>query len=107
MVSYEDMLYRQIDVRGVDKLIEEHARLANTMAIGPAQSWQEIRIEGLTFTHQEGEDVLHTLHEVGLTIQAEQKIALIGESGSGKNHIAYAYARALSGAAGESICRWR
>ena len=86
MVTYEDLMYRQIDVRGVEKLIEEHARLAQmpTVAANIVRSWSEIRIDGLTFTHQEGEDALHTLRDIDLTISARQKIALIGESGSGK-----------------------
>jgi ABC-type multidrug transport system fused ATPase/permease subunit len=84
MVTYEELIHRQIDVRGVDGLIEDHARLAATETAKTAPSWREIRIAGLTFTHEEGEDVLHTLRDVDLTIEAGAKIALIGESGSGK-----------------------
>ena len=77
-------------MRGVEPLHRE-TRTAPPPRRGPWRNcreplaWREIHIERLTFTHQEGEDVLQALREVDLTIRGErQKIALIGESGSGK-----------------------
>ena len=84
MVSYEDLMHRQIDVRTVDGLLADHARLARRPEPDSTQAWREIRIEGLTFTHQEGEDVMHTLRDINLVIETGRKIALIGQSGSGK-----------------------
>jgi len=83
MLIFEQLMHQQLDVHGIDGLLDDHARLSKS-AIAATRSWREIRIEGLTFTHQEGEDVLHTLREIDLTIMARQKIAFIGQSGSGK-----------------------
>ncbi|MGE3622517.1 MAG: ABC transporter ATP-binding protein [Bdellovibrionales bacterium] len=84
MITYEELMYRHIDTRGVDGLLADHAKLAGTQALQSGSVWRDIRIENLTFTHQEGEEALHTLSHVNLGIKAGQKIALIGESGSGK-----------------------
>lgn len=84
MLSYEQLMIQQLDVRGVDPLLEDHARLATPTSPGSVRPWRDIRIEGLTFTHKEGEDKLHTLRDINLAISARQKIALIGHSGSGK-----------------------
>ncbi len=81
---YGRLMQRHTDLRTVDQLIRDHGKLAAAVPSGPIRPWRDIRIEGLTFTHHEGEDVLHTLRDVGLSIAARQKIALIGHSGSGK-----------------------
>jgi ATP-binding cassette subfamily B protein len=84
MQIYEQLMYQHIDVRGVDQLLDDHAQLAARVITDASRRWREIHIEKLTFTHQEGEDVLHTLRDVSLSVAARQKIALIGQSGSGK-----------------------
>jgi len=81
---YGTLMQRHTDVHTVDELIADHARLAVPASASAARTWRELRIEGLTFTHQEGEDRLHTLRDINLTIAARQKVALIGQSGSGK-----------------------
>jgi len=83
MVTYEDIMHKQMDVHGTDQLLDDHRKLAIPPA-APARDWQTITVENLTFTHQEGEDKLHTLRNVSLAISAGRKIAFIGASGSGK-----------------------
>jgi ABC-type multidrug transport system fused ATPase/permease subunit len=81
---YSRLMQRYTDFRTVDGLLGDHARLAMAPAGNAAQAWREIRIEGLTFTHHEGEDLMHTLRGIDLAIEAGQKIAFIGTSGAGK-----------------------
>ena len=70
---------------GIDGLLADYDRLAPAQAqVAPPAPWQRLAILDLNFTHQEGEDVLHHLRHVSLSIAAGQKIALIGSSGSGK-----------------------
>jgi ABC-type multidrug transport system fused ATPase/permease subunit len=80
---YARLMQRHTDIRTVDSLIEDHARLVQAKPVAPPQ-WHSIQISQLNFTHHEGEDVLHHLAGIDLTIKAGQKIALIGSSGSGK-----------------------
>jgi ABC-type multidrug transport system fused ATPase/permease subunit len=84
MLTYGDLLYQHTDVRGVDGLLADHARLGESAATHAARSWRRIDIEELTFTHDEGEDALHHLRGIRMGIEAGQKVALIGSSGSGK-----------------------
>jgi ATP-binding cassette, subfamily B, bacterial len=81
---YGTLMTRHTDVHTVDELLADHARLAQPPTASAARPWRELRIDGLTFTHREGEDKLHTLHDVNLAVPARQKIALIGTSGAGK-----------------------
>jgi len=83
-LTFEQQLYFSIDVHGVDQLIEDHAQLATKRIPTKKRSWKKIRIDHLVFTHHEGEDALHHLRGVGLTIRTGAKIAFVGASGSGK-----------------------
>jgi ATP-binding cassette subfamily B protein len=83
-MTFEQLLYQSIDVHGVDSLIADHARLAEKRETGTWREWKEIRIDDLAFTHHEGEDAMHHLHNISLRMAAGQKIAFIGSSGSGK-----------------------
>jgi ABC-type multidrug transport system fused ATPase/permease subunit len=82
--TFEQLLYQSIDVHGVDPLIADHARLAVMRRSSEIRAWKEIQIENLIFTHHEGDDAFHHLHNVNVKIKAGQKIAFIGASGSGK-----------------------
>lgn len=81
---FEQSLYQSIDVHGVDDLIADHARLVVAPPHQIDARWRVLRIEDLNFTHDEGEDALHHLRHIGLTLHAGQKIAFVGSSGSGK-----------------------
>jgi len=82
---YGRLMQRHTDMHGMDELIEDHARLQEMAPSKPIKpEWQKIEIRDLNFTHREGEDVLHHLRDVNLTIRPGEKIALIGFSGSGK-----------------------
>lgn len=62
----------------------DYQRLVAPRVPAKKRGWKKIVIDKLVFTHHEGEDVLHHLRGVGLTIKAGQKIAFVGPSGSGK-----------------------
>jgi ATP-binding cassette, subfamily B, bacterial len=52
------------------------------------ETWQEIRIHNLNFSHREQYDAEHapqSLHQLNIVIRRGKRIALIGESGSGKS----------------------
>jgi ABC-type bacteriocin/lantibiotic exporter with double-glycine peptidase domain len=83
-MTFEQQLYYSIDVHGVDALLADHARLGSARNTAAQRGWEKIQIEKLVFTHHEGEDALHHLRDVNLTIRAGQKIAFVGASGSGK-----------------------
>jgi ABC-type multidrug transport system fused ATPase/permease subunit len=82
--TFEQQLYFSIDLHGVDDILADHARLAPKRLALETLKWKRIDIEKLNFTHHEGEDALHHLRGVNLSIRAGQKIALVGSSGSGK-----------------------
>ncbi len=84
-IAYETTSHQYIDLRGVEGLEEDHARLCRAAgAVEGERAWKLIRIRDLDFTHHEGEEEMHTLRGVTLDIAAGRKIALIGSSGSGK-----------------------
>ena len=83
-LTFEQQMYYGIDVHGVDQIIADHKRLATLQRIAERRTWNEIQIKNLAFTHHEGEDALHHLRDVSLTIKAGAKIAFVGASGSGK-----------------------
>jgi ABC-type multidrug transport system fused ATPase/permease subunit len=84
MMVYENLVYQHTDVHGVDGILEDHARLGVTVAADRTRKWEKIKIEGLSFTHREGEEVLHHLRDINLEVKAGSRVAFIGTSGSGK-----------------------
>jgi ATP-binding cassette subfamily B protein len=83
-MSFEQLMYQRLDMQGVEGIIADHAREARPQIARKIRAWQHIRIDGLNFTHHEGEDALHHLSDISMSLQAGQKIAFIGYSGSGK-----------------------
>ncbi|MDR3449862.1 MAG: ABC transporter ATP-binding protein [Alphaproteobacteria bacterium] len=85
-ITFEQLLYQSIDVRGVEGIKADHARLTLGQAREPARVWRNIRVANLVFTHNENDDkALHHLRNAGVAIEAGRKIAFIGQSGSGKS----------------------
>jgi ABC-type multidrug transport system fused ATPase/permease subunit len=82
--AYENLLYRYTEMRGVDELLQDHARLSGAAPSLEQRPWHHIAIAHLHFRHNEGEDELHTLRDVSFSIGHGEKIALIGGSGAGK-----------------------
>ncbi|MDE1900855.1 MAG: ABC transporter ATP-binding protein [Alphaproteobacteria bacterium] len=83
-LTFEQILTQSIDVRGIDGLVADHARLVAQHPPVAPRPWRIIAIDNLNFTHDEGVDALHHLRGVSLSLRAGQKIALVGSSGSGK-----------------------
>lgn len=85
MMNAEQILRYRVDAMAVDSLVEDHRNLAVTASPAKPAPWQRLTIRRLAFTHSEGDQAMHHLNNVDLTIQAGQKIALVGVSGAGKS----------------------
>jgi ATP-binding cassette subfamily B protein len=53
----------------------------------------EIRFEGVSFTYGEGDEAVHALRDVDLTVPPGQTVALVGATGAGKSTLAKLVAR--------------
>jgi len=81
--KYSDILYQYTKVENAEEVSNEFKDILKEHTIPLGDTWNQLVIEGLTFSYEGKKDELH-LNNVHLNIQRKQKIALIGESGSGK-----------------------
>ena len=83
---YGNMVYKNARVSGaypIDKAFDE---IKTTIGGKLPDNWEEIEIRDIDFTYDEEGEIQH-INKVGLKFRKGQKIALIGESGSGKSTI--------------------
>lgn len=80
--KYSDIVEQRADVDNAEEIAEifEYKKKSRQLDMG---RWKELDINNLTFSYEGKEGDLH-LKDVNLLIKKRQKIALIGESGSGK-----------------------
>lgn len=71
----------------VDSIIEEHKKLAGKTSVLENNSWKAIEIGNWNFSYGTSEKK-HTLRNISMKLAKGEKIALIGESGSGKSTMA-------------------
>ncbi len=82
--QYGDFVKRKTAIQNAEIVSNEFKKRENKKPEAIGTSWQELRLEGLSFSyHNEDGANLH-LDNVSITLKRGQRIALIGESGSGK-----------------------
>ncbi|MDB5265281.1 MAG: transporter ATP-binding protein [Parcubacteria group bacterium] len=79
---YQDLAIYKNQVLNVES-VEDAFAAKNILKRKSTSAWGTLTISDLTFTYDEGGEVPH-LYKVGLQIQRGERIAVIGESGSGK-----------------------
>lgn len=81
--SYEEIIRKKIKVLGVEEIEKDFPRIEKVLKKRKAK--KELRIEHLHFSYQKGDaEKTNDLHDVSVTLHKGEKVALIGESGSGK-----------------------
>lgn len=82
--QYGDIVKRKTAIQNAEIISREFKEKANKKIETLETSWQELRLEGLSFSyHSEDGADLH-LDNVSITLRRGERTALIGESGSGK-----------------------
>ncbi len=80
--TYEELIQRKASIQNADS-IEENFKKNEQIIKKPIENWNEIQITNLNFSYQETQGEIH-LNNVNINISSGERIALIGESGSGK-----------------------
>ncbi|MGB4101934.1 MAG: ABC transporter ATP-binding protein [Alphaproteobacteria bacterium] len=84
MLSYQNYVRWQTDVRAVDGIAADFSALPPRPETDVPTAWQHLSIRSLTFAHQKHDKHGHGLQQVDLDIPQGRKIALVGSSGAGK-----------------------
>jgi ABC-type multidrug transport system fused ATPase/permease subunit len=79
---YGEVLKRRANVHNAEELQVSFQDDEKTEHVLPG-SWQKLHIKDLLFSYDNGDDVLH-LDQVSVTLHRGEKVAFIGETGSGK-----------------------
>ncbi len=85
--SYEGIVKMNSELLTVDSIIEEHAKLREKWDTLENDSWTSIQIENWNFSYG-SIDEKHTLKNISMELKKWARIAMIGESGSGKSTMA-------------------
>jgi ATP-binding cassette, subfamily B, bacterial len=93
--KYGDILQQKVNVENAEELTSDFKNKKNVQSVS-MNSWKSIQIKELTFCYddlgsnkkspnrkEKGKDELH-LNNINITLKKGEKIALIGDSGSGK-----------------------
>ncbi len=84
---YGDIVQRKTAVMNAEELAKEFAAKKQANEIELGTNWKELSIEGLSFSYNSKEGDDQHLDNISLKIGRGKRIALIGESGSGKTTI--------------------
>lgn len=83
---YGRLVAYDASVAGVNQIDEEYKKIRSENLIDLPEKWREIELKKITFAHNVESEMLH-LDNVNMKFKKGQRIALIGESGSGKSTI--------------------
>ena len=81
--KYSDIVQQQTTISNV-KEISDQFEIKKKIIQFPLKRWKEMKIDALDFTYHTEEGLHPHIDNIYLTIKRNQKIALIGDSGSGK-----------------------
>jgi ABC-type multidrug transport system fused ATPase/permease subunit len=81
--KYSDIVQQQTTITNVEEISDEFKKIKKVKQ-HPLQRWNEMKVEALEFTYHTEKGAHPHIDNVSLTIKRNQKIALIGDSGSGK-----------------------
>lgn len=81
---YSEFVVNRTAVENAEELSKEFKKKKIVKQIPIGKTWKQLKIQGLTFSyHGKDNEDLH-LNNISITIKRKEKVALIGESGSGK-----------------------
>lgn len=80
--KYGEILEKRAKVENSEELSEDFIEEEFTNHTLPT-NWKTLNIENLTFSHENGEGPLH-LEDISISFEKGQRVALVGETGSGK-----------------------
>lgn len=87
-MQYGRIVEQDTAIRAADVIREEYKRIGHHEDYSLPHGWKVLQINNLAFTYtNEGNEIIQPKHldNINLTIERNQKIAFIGESGSGKS----------------------
>jgi ATP-binding cassette, subfamily B, bacterial len=82
--KYGEMVEQSADLRSIEPILLADRSLPHDECVIP-QNWKEISISHLHFVYKDDEKRSQHLSDVTMTLRRGEKIAFIGESGSGKS----------------------
>ncbi|NPE27016.1 ABC transporter ATP-binding protein [Methanococcoides sp. SA1] len=83
---YGTMTKKAADIESVEPIDQAFAKIQDKIKYKPKKNWKKVDIKNLNFSYN-SEDGAMQMKDVDFTFNRGQKIALIGESGSGKSTI--------------------
>ena len=83
--QYHGVIQSDTDLRTVDPILDDFARLVRTADDTIVSDWRKICIHDLCFRYEDAEHVPHSLDHIHIDLARGTRIALVGESGSGKS----------------------
>lgn len=85
-IHYGEIVHMETDVRGIDNILDDIRQLAHLpKGAATARHWHKMSIANLSFHHAPGETRGQVFDDISFHINRGEKIALIGESGTGKS----------------------
>lgn len=82
--KYNQLVKQKTDVQNVEDVTAEFENIKEKQQTALDNRWNNLEVKSLNFTYEQKERLLH-LNNINMTIKRGQRIALIGESGSGKS----------------------
>jgi len=83
---YGEMTEKAADIESIEPIDDAFASLENQLKTTLPKNWKRIQIKNLNFTYNVDGNIQH-LNNINFNFHKGEKIALIGESGSGKSTI--------------------
>jgi ATP-binding cassette subfamily B protein len=83
---YGSMTKKAADIESVQPIDQAYQKIQSKINRNPPRTWNNIQIKNLNFSYNTEDENLH-MKDVNLSFNRGEKIALIGESGSGKSTI--------------------